>query len=216
MKHFMLPKSTVLRETHTNDSPSSSSTSPNPNSSKSKTLRRQKSAKENAPPSDLNSLQPSPSPAKMKSPLPPRPPNPLKRKLAMESFPENLVPGVSDSGVKVIVRMRPLNKEENEGEMIVQKVADDSLSINGHTFTFDSVADMEATQLDVFQLVGVPLVENCLSGFNSSVFAYGQTGSGKTYTMWGPANALLEENLSSDQQGLTPRVFERLFSRINE
>lgn len=34
--------------------------------------------------------------------------------------------------------------------------------------------------------------------------------------MWGPANALLEENLSSDQQGLTPRVFERLFSRINE
>ncbi|KAJ0020838.1 hypothetical protein Pint_31702 [Pistacia integerrima] len=34
--------------------------------------------------------------------------------------------------------------------------------------------------------------------------------------MWGPANALLEENLSSDQQGLTPRIFERLFSRINE
>lgn len=30
------------------------------------------------------------------------------------------------------------------------------------------------TQLDVFQLVGVPLVENCLAGFNSSVFAYGQ------------------------------------------
>ncbi|KAG8661415.1 hypothetical protein MANES_01G003100v8 [Manihot esculenta] len=40
--------------------------------------------------------------------------------------------------------------------------------------------------------------------------------SGKTYTMWGPANALLEENLSSDQQGLTPRVFQRLFARINE
>lgn len=34
--------------------------------------------------------------------------------------------------------------------------------------------------------------------------------------MWGPANALLEENLSSDQQGLTPRVFQRLFARINE
>jgi hypothetical protein len=28
-------------------------------------------------------------------------------------------------------------------------------------------------------------VENCLSGFNSSVFAYGQTGSGKTHTMIG-------------------------------
>ncbi|GKD77704.1 kinesin-like protein KIN-12B [Tanacetum coccineum] len=34
--------------------------------------------------------------------------------------------------------------------------------------------------------------------------------------MWGPANALLENELTSDQQGLTPRVFERLFSPINE
>jgi kinesin family protein 15 len=29
-------------------------------------------------------------------------------------------------------------------------------------------------QLDIFEHVGVPLVENCLAGFNSSVFAYGQ------------------------------------------
>ena len=34
--------------------------------------------------------------------------------------------------------------------------------------------------------------------------------------MWGPANALLEDNLANEQQGLTPRVFERLFARINE
>ncbi|KAL0382866.1 UNVERIFIED_CONTAM: Kinesin-like protein KIN-12B [Sesamum calycinum] len=65
---------------------------------------------------------------------------------------------------------------------------------------------------DIFELVGAPLVENCLAGFNSSVFAYGQTGSGKTYTIWGASNALLEEN----QQGLAPRVFHRLFERIEE
>lgn len=29
-------------------------------------------------------------------------------------------------------------------------------------------------QQDIFELVGVPLVENCLAGFNSSIFAYGQ------------------------------------------
>jgi len=29
-------------------------------------------------------------------------------------------------------------------------------------------------QLDIFEHVGVPLVENCMAGFNSSVFAYGQ------------------------------------------
>lgn len=26
----------------------------------------------------------------------------------------------------------------------------------------------------MFQLVGLPLVETCLAGFNSSIFAYGQ------------------------------------------
>lgn len=36
-----------------------------------------------------------------------------------------------------------------------------------------------------FAVVGRPTVENCLLGFNSSIFAYGQTGSGKTYTMIG-------------------------------
>ncbi|XP_031263558.1 kinesin-like protein KIN-12A isoform X1 [Pistacia vera] len=122
--------------------------------------------------------------------------------------------GVPDSGVQVIVRMRLVNKEQKEGEMIVQNVGNDTLEINGQTFTFDSVAEIDSTQLDVFQLVGLPLFENCLAGFNSSVFAYGEWKD--LYTMWGLANALLEENLSSDQEGLTPRIFERLFSRIKE
>ena len=34
-------------------------------------------------------------------------------------------------------------------------------------------------------VAGFHLVENVLSGYNSSIFAYGQTGSGKTYTMQG-------------------------------
>ncbi|XP_073138278.1 kinesin-like protein KIN-12B isoform X2 [Henckelia pumila] len=112
----------------------------------------------------------------------------------------------------VIVRVRPPNKDEEEGLHVVQKIGDDSLSIAGQTFTFDSIADIESNQMDIFQLVGAPLVENCLAGFNSSVFAYGQTGSGKTYTIWGASNAFLEE----DQEGLAPRVFRRLFERIDE
>ncbi|KAE8701508.1 Kinesin-like protein KIN12B [Hibiscus syriacus] len=78
---------------------------------------------------------------------------------------------------------------------------------------FDSVANTDATQHDIFQLVGAPLVENCLAGFNSSVFAYGQR---KDLYYLGSSKCLFEENLSSDQQGLTPRVFQRLFDRINE
>ncbi|CAH1452916.1 unnamed protein product [Lactuca virosa] len=192
--------------------------------------RKQKYSNENVPPPDVNAIPDSfpspsftgkPSPAaasKLKSPLPPRPPpsNSLKRKLSNELPQENGVAGSSDTGVKVIVRMRPPSKNEEEGEVILQKTSGDSLSILGQTFTFDSVADAASTQADIFQLVGAPLVENCIAGFNSSVFAYGQTGSGKTYTIWGPSNALLEDESSSDQQGLTPRVFERLFLRITE
>ncbi|KAK4732931.1 hypothetical protein R3W88_025919 [Solanum pinnatisectum] len=220
MKHSVQPRSTILRENH------EAMSSPNPSSTRQKWLtpppyRKNKSFKENAPPSDLNSSPAVTGMKMMKSPLPPRHPNsnPLKRKLSVESGGSEIgavAAGSSDSGVKVIVRMRPPTKDEEEGEIVAQKVSNDSLSISGHSFTYDSIADVQSTQLDIFQLVGAPLVENCLAGFNSSVFAYGQTGSGKTYTIWGPANALLDENSTSDQQGLTPRVFQRLFERIEE
>ncbi|KAK7247028.1 hypothetical protein RIF29_41904 [Crotalaria pallida] len=209
MKRFMLPRTPFLR-----DPPSDLSSSPhNPKPPRSSSRKHHRTLKENHPPPSPSSEYPNP---KFKSPLPPRPPpssNPLKRKLPLDNN-NNNVP--SDSGVKVVVRMRPLFRDKEEGDCIVHKTSSDSLTINGHDFTFDSVADTNATQLDIFELVGVPLVENCLAGFNSSVFAYGQTGSGKTYTMWGPANALSENNLTNDQQGLAPRVFERLFARIDE
>ncbi|KAJ0040872.1 hypothetical protein Pint_26706 [Pistacia integerrima] len=174
----------------------SESPSPNPNS-KLKSLQKQKSSKENAPPSDLNSLlPPSPASSKIKSPLPSRPPNPLKHKLAIDTLPENVMVGVPDSTLPPLtvygvdssvssldsVRMRPVNKEEEEGEMIVQKVGNDALEINGQTFTFDSFLTL------IRQLVGLPLIENCLAGFNSSVVAYGEWKD--LYAMWGLANAL--------------------------
>ncbi|XP_060180872.1 kinesin-like protein KIN-12B isoform X1 [Lycium barbarum] len=196
---------TILRENNQNEA----MWSPNPSSTKQKWVTPPPSYRKNKSSSKENNAPP----------LPPRHPNsnPLKRKLTVESVASENAPVVAaDSGVKVIVRMRPPTKDEEEGEIVAQKVSNDSLSIAGHSFTFDSIADVQSTQLDIFQLVGAPLVENCLAGFSSSVFAYGQTGSGKTYTLWGPANALLEENLRSDQQGLTPRVFHRLFERIGE
>lgn len=48
--------------------------------------------------------------------------------------------------------MRPPNKDE-EGDMIVHKLNSDSLTFNGQSFTFDSVADMEATQVWSFILL---------------------------------------------------------------
>ena len=37
----------------------------------------------------------------------------------------------------------------------------------------------------LYAVVGRPVVNNCMSGYNSCIFAYGQTGSGKTFTMLG-------------------------------
>ncbi|RYR23528.1 hypothetical protein Ahy_B03g068735 isoform C [Arachis hypogaea] len=215
MKHFMLPRNAILRETHTPTPAEFPSPSPSPSSTakKPRPSRRNRSTKENDPPPEHHN-------ARFKSLLPPRPPssNPLKRKLALDvPLTDNSVPANFDSGVKVVVRMRPLRHDKEEVDSsAVKKISNDSLFINGQNFTFDSVADTNATQLDIFELVGAPLVENCLAGFNSSVFAYGQTGSGKTYTIWGPPNSLSEDNITNDQRGLTPRVFERLFARIDK
>ncbi|CAM6105350.1 unnamed protein product [Calypogeia fissa] len=123
-----------------------------------------------------------------------------------------------DSGVKVIIRMRPLNEKEEQEEAtkIVHKIASDAVTLGDQQFTYDAIAGEGASQQDVFEMVGSPMVENCLAGFNSSIFAYGQTGSGKTHTMMGLATDPDSSSLPSDHRGLTPRVIERLFSRMQQ
>ena len=55
-----------------------------------------------------------------------------------------------------------------------------------HTFAFDRVFDLAASQQDVFEGVRVPdCVNDVLGGYNATIFAYGQTASGKTHTMEG-------------------------------
>lgn len=75
------------------------------------------------------------------------------------------------------------------------------------SWTFDYVAGETASQEEMFQgrrllqgsrlrmsprltsctcaVGGQPIVENCMAGYNSSIFAYGQTGAGKTHTIQG-------------------------------
>ncbi|KAL7217829.1 hypothetical protein ACSBR2_011123 [Camellia fascicularis] len=122
----------------------------------------------------------------------------------------------SDPPVKVVVRIRPVNGHEREGDPAVRKVSDDSVAVGDRKFTFDSVLDVKSSQEDVFQLVGVPLVKNALAGYNTSILAYGQTGSGKTYTMWGPPSAMVDSHLANSHQGIVPRIFQMLFSEIQQ
>ena len=45
--------------------------------------------------------------------------------------------------------------------------------------------DLESSQGNVFDKVGLPLVQDLLVGKNGLLFTYGVTGSGKTHTMQG-------------------------------
>lgn len=47
-------------------------------------------------------------------------------------------------------------------------------------FSYDQVGSPETTQDQMFEWVGVPIVNKCIQGYNGTIFAYGQTGSGKT------------------------------------
>ncbi len=55
-----------------------------------------------------------------------------------------------------------------------------------HKFTLDKVFTNQASQQNIYEIAGEPIVESVLKGFNGTIFAYGQTSSGKTYTMQGP------------------------------
>ncbi|PNY07980.1 ATP binding protein [Trifolium pratense] len=120
--------------------------------------------------------------------------------------------------VQVIIRVRPLNSMERSIHNYNRCLKQDSsqcLSWIGqpeNRFTFDHVACETVDQEMIFRMAGLPMVENCLSGYNSCMFAYGQTGSGKTYTMLGEIEDL--DVKPSPHRGMTPRIFEFLFARI--
>ena len=55
-------------------------------------------------------------------------------------------------------------------------------------------------------------MDQCLQGYNGSIFAYGQTGSGKTHTIQGVTAGLSSKCMQGNQErGLLPRCFEYLF-----
>lgn len=125
-----------------------------------------------------------------------------------------------DHNVQVIIRVRPLNNSEISLQGYTRCVRQEScqtITWTGHPesrFTFDVVADENVNQEELFKVAGVPMVENCVGGYNSCMFAYGQTGSGKTHTMLGDIEGGTRRH--SVNCGMTPRVFEYLFSRIQK
>jgi kinesin family protein 3/17 len=74
-------------------------------------------------------------------------------------------------------------------------------------FTFDTVFAMDSAQMDVYNRVARPIVQNVLEGYNGTIFAYGQTGTGKTFTMEGNRSV-------SELKGIIPNSFAHIFGAI--
>ncbi|XP_070705026.1 kinesin-like protein KIF13B [Pempheris klunzingeri] len=133
---------------------------------------------------------------------------------------------LSDSNVKVAVRVRPMNRREKDlktkcvvemkGNQTVLHPAITSLNkgdprnqpkVFAYDYCFWSMDESQKDKFEgqdvVFQCLGESLLDNAFMGYNACIFAYGQTGSGKSYTMMGTA----------EQPGLIPRLCSSLFSR---
>ncbi|KAI7732401.1 hypothetical protein M8C21_025799 [Ambrosia artemisiifolia] len=125
-----------------------------------------------------------------------------------------------DHNVQVIIRVRPLSSSEiavQGPNKCVKQGSSQTITWIGPPearFTFDHVADEHVSQEMLFKAAGLPMVENCMGGYNSCMFAYGQTGSGKTHTMLGDIDGGTRRH--SVNAGMTPRVFEYLFTRIQK
>ncbi|KAK0090601.1 hypothetical protein PV325_010567 [Microctonus aethiopoides] len=125
--------------------------------------------------------------------------------------------------IQVFVRVRPPNQSEMSGksltvvdvptprECVVRERPQDK-----HTkkFTFDRVFGPSSKQLDVYNAVVSPLLDEVLAGYNCTVFAYGQTGTGKTFTMEGLSNDPAIHWQSDTTAGIIPRSLSHLFDEL--
>jgi len=72
-------------------------------------------------------------------------------------------------------------------------------------FVYDHCLGHRAGQDKLYQVVGEPVLNNALDGFNGTLFAYGQTGSGKSFSLMGPTS----------NPGVIPRLAKQLFQTID-
>ncbi|XP_012145367.1 kinesin-like protein Klp61F isoform X2 [Megachile rotundata] len=126
--------------------------------------------------------------------------------------------------IQVFVRVRPTNaiEKNNKSKTVVEIVNDKELLVHerpydkvSKKFKFDNVFGPLAKQIDVYNVVVNPLLEQVLAGYNCTVFAYGQTGTGKTFTMEGINSDPTLHWQSDTSAGMIPRSLSHLFDKLH-
>jgi kinesin family protein 1 len=79
-----------------------------------------------------------------------------------------------------------------------------SFAFDRSYWSFDKKSPNYAGQENLFDDLGVPLLDNAFQGYNNCIFAYGQTGSGKSYSMMGYGK----------EHGVIPKICQDMFNRI--
>ncbi|XP_024138213.1 kinesin-like protein KIF23 isoform X4 [Oryzias melastigma] len=118
--------------------------------------------------------------------------------------------------VGVYCRVRPLSGGEEEccieviSSTTIQLHAPEGFKVNRNgeyketQYSFKKVFGVSVSQVELFEHVARPLVDDLIHGKNGLLFTYGVTGSGKTFTMTG----------SPGQGGLLPRSLDMIFNSI--
>ncbi|KAE8296240.1 Kinesin-like protein KIF23 Kinesin-like protein 5 Mitotic kinesin-like protein 1 [Larimichthys crocea] len=118
--------------------------------------------------------------------------------------------------VGVYCRVRPLGEEGEE--CCIEVISSSTIQLhapagfktnrNGEyketQYSFKKVFGVSVSQIDLFEHVAKPLVDDLIHGKNGLLFTYGVTGSGKTFTMTG----------SPGLGGLLPRSLDMIFNSI--
>ena len=129
--------------------------------------------------------------------------------------------GGGGSAVKVVVRVRPLNKTElSRGDRETVIISDDQRSVNvgNRTFDFNACLSPDTTQPDVMIKCGIMrLLDSALRGYAASIFAYGQTGSGKTFSMSGREEIIERQDWmgGSGEDGIMTRSLAHIFAAVS-
>ncbi|KDD75012.1 kinesin, partial [Helicosporidium sp. ATCC 50920] len=134
--------------------------------------------------------------------------------------------GEDGVNIQVVVRCRPLSKEETASRApCVVKCTDALREVTlqqniggkqiGRTYHFDRVLSGETTQEELYQRTVSPMVDEMLEGFNCTIFAYGQTGTGKTYTMNGEFGDELGGGAPGPHSGVVPRAIYQVFAYLD-
>lgn len=81
-----------------------------------------------------------------------------------------------------------------------------SIYAGGTWFTFDGVHPPSTSTAEIYQSHIASMIQDAVSGYNSTLFAYGATGSGKSFSMMG----------TEKEDGIMQRAIEDVFDLIEQ